>query len=85
VPLALSRTGLAVVALLALSAAAAVVAATHGFSQSLAGLAAQATLVGVVFAASLLKRSSARRIGAQIILGMITAVKVLELARAALG
>jgi len=85
VPLALSSKGLAVLALLALSAAAAVVAAIHDHSQTVPGLAAQATLVGVVFASTFLKKRSQKRIGAQMILGIVTAVKVLELAWAALG
>lgn len=83
--MALSRKGQAVLALLAISAVAAVVAHAWDHDHTLPGLAAQATLVGVVFAASLLKKSTGRRIGAQILLGMITAVKVLELAHAALG
>jgi len=83
--LALSSKGLAVVALLAASAAAAVAAAAFDASHTVPGLAAQATLVGVVFAATFLKPRSSRRIGAQMILGLVTAVKVLELARAALG
>lgn len=82
-PLALTFRGRAVLALLALSAAAAVVAALHDHSATVPGLAAQATLVGVVFAATFLKRPSAKRMGAQMILGMVTAVKVLELLRAA--
>ncbi len=82
--LALSWKGWAVLGLLALSAAAAVGAADPGHSATVPGLAAQATLVGVVFGATFLKRPSAKRMGAQMILGMVTAVKVLELARALL-
>jgi hypothetical protein len=85
VALALSPKGLAVLALLVLSAAAAVAAAVFDASHTVPGLAAQATLLGVVFAATFLKRRSQKRIGAQMILGLVTAVKVLELARAALG
>jgi len=84
VALALSWKGQAVLALLATSAIAAVVAAAYDHSATVPGLAAQATLVGVVFGSTFLKKRSTKRIGAQIILGMVTAVKVLELARAAL-
>jgi hypothetical protein len=84
-PLALSRKGLAVLALLALSAAAAVAAAVFDHDGSVPGLAAQATLLGVPFAATFLGKPSGKRIGARMILGLLTAVKVLELGRAALG
>lgn len=83
-PLALSWKGQAVLALLVISAAAAVVAAASDHSATVPGLAAQATLVGVVFASTFLKKYSPRRMGAQMVLGMLTAVKVLELVRAAL-
>jgi len=84
VTLALSWKGQVVLALLATSAIAAVAAAAYDHSATVPGLAAQATLLGVVFASTFLKQRSTRRIGAQMILGMVTAVKVLELARAAL-
>lgn len=81
-PLGLSWKGLAVLALLATSAAAAVVAAAYDHAATVPGLAAQATLLGVVLGATFLKRPSAKRMGAQMILGLVTAVKVLELVRA---
>lgn len=83
--LALSRRGWAMLALLALSAAAAVVALAAGGSASVPGLAGQATLAAVIFAASLLKRGGGRLIGARIVLGLIAGVKVLELLHAALA
>ncbi len=82
--LALSWKGQAVLGLLALSAAAAVVAATHDFAATLPGLAAQAVLAVVVFAATLLRKGGGRLIGARIVIGLIAGVKVVELGMALL-